>query len=170
MWPSETARMLLQQVLEVSICRPIHIIGSSLGGYFGTWLMESIIDHHPNCPVKLVLINPIVRPYELFEDYLGPQTNYCSGQTYELTQEHINQLRHLEIGTLQRPDNILLLIQTGDETLDYQQAVGRYSECPAQIEAGGSHAFDDFEATIPAILQFFSAHYIMTEVSISECK
>ncbi|GAA4650404.1 esterase YqiA [Kistimonas scapharcae] len=165
-WPGEAARMLLQRALEAGICRPVHIIGSSLGGYYGTWLMESILDHCPDCPVKLVLINPAVRPYDLFEDYLGPQKNYYSDVEYELTQEHVDQLRHLEIETLSRPDNILLLVQTGDETLDYQQAVARYAECPARIDEGGSHAYDGFETTIPVILQFLSAHYVAA-VSLS---
>lgn len=166
-WPGETARMLLQHALEASVCRPVHIIGSSLGGYFGTWLMESILDHCPDCPAKLVLINPTVRPYELLEKHLGPQTNYYSSQTYTLTQEHVDQLRHLETETLSRPDNILLLVQTGDEILDYRQAVARYAECPTRIDEGGCHSFDDFEASIPVILQFFSTYYMLA-ASLSE--
>lgn len=159
-WPGEAAHMLLRRALEASIGRPVHIIGSSLGGYYGIWLMENIIDHCPECPVKLVLINPVVRPCDLSEDYLGSWKNYHSGVEYELTREHVNQLCHLEVKTLSRPDNILLLVQTGDEILDYRQAVTRYAECPARIDEGGSHAYDCFDSAIPAVLQFLSAHYV----------
>ena len=47
---------------------PVCLIGSSLGGYYATWLAEQY-----DC--RAVLVNPAVRPYELFEDYLGTNTN-----------------------------------------------------------------------------------------------
>ena len=59
-----------------------------------------------------------------FEEFLGPQKNYYSDLEYVLTREHIEQLKHLEVVALHNPDNILLLAQKGDETLDYRQAEG----------------------------------------------
>ena len=155
-WPGESARMLFEVASTALEEKPVYIIGSSLGGYFGTWLMERLLEEQFRFPVKLVAINPAVRPYELFEDYLGTQKYYHSDDEYELTSEHIEQLRHLEVTKLHHPDNILLLAQTGDETLDYRLAVDRYSECPQRIDEGGSHAYDNFTDTIPMIFSFFS--------------
>ncbi|WP_281647226.1 YqiA/YcfP family alpha/beta fold hydrolase [Parendozoicomonas sp. Alg238-R29] len=155
-WPGENARMLLSLASEALRVKPVYIIGSSLGGYYGTWLMERLLESRPEYPVKLVLINPAVRPYELFEDYLGPQKNYYNNTEYELTQEHIDQLKHLEVTTLHRPDNIFLLAQKGDETLDYRKAEQRYQDCPQRIDEGGDHGFEGFEGTIPVILSFCS--------------
>ena len=155
-WPGENARLLFTLTTEALQERPVYIIGSSLGGYYGTWLMQRLLKGEPRYPVKLVLINPAVRPYELFEEYLGPQKNYYNDKEYVLTHEHIDQLARLEVTTLYRPDNIFLLAQTGDETLDYKKAVVRYEECPQRIEDGGDHGFQGFEQTIPVILSFFS--------------
>ncbi|CAM3436016.1 YqiA/YcfP family alpha/beta fold hydrolase [Parendozoicomonas haliclonae] len=155
-WPGENAQMLYALASEALASRPVYIIGSSLGGYYATWLMERLLEDNPHYPVKLVPINPAVKPYELFEDYLGPQKNYYNGTEYELTHEHIEQLKHLEVPALHRPDNILLLAQTGDETLDYRKAVVRYQDCPQRIDEGGDHGFQGFEETIPVILSFFS--------------
>ena len=155
-WPGESARTLFELTSEAIKTRPVFIIGSSLGGYFGTWLMERLLEQGSHFPVKLALINPAVKPYELFEDYLGPQKNYHNDHCYELTHEHIEQLRHLEVTTLHRPDNILLLAQTGDETLDYRLAAIRYQDCPQRIDEGGHHGYEDFAETIPMIFSFFS--------------
>ncbi|MCL6269197.1 esterase [Sansalvadorimonas sp. 2012CJ34-2] len=155
-WPGESARMLYEMASVALEEKPVYIIGSSLGGYFGTWLMERLLEEESHFPVKLVLINPAVRPYELFEEYLGPQKYYYSDDEYELTTEHIEQLRHLEVAKLHHPDNILLLAQTGDETLDYRLAVERYSDCPQRIDERGSHAYEDFAESIPMIFSFFS--------------
>ncbi len=155
-WPGENARALLALASEALQTRPVYIVGSSLGGYYGTWLMNRLLESDPAFPVKLVLVNPAVKPYERFLEYLGPQKNYYSEETYELTHKHIDQLKLLDVITLPRPDNILLLAQTGDETLDYRQAMEHYSECPQRIDEGGSHSFDDFDDSIPVILSFFS--------------
>ena len=155
-WPGENARKLFETASTAIKERPVYIIGSSLGGYYGTWLMQRLLENEPDFPVKLVLINPAVKPYELFESYLGPQKNDYNGTEYELTLEHIEQLKHLDVPQLRNPDNILLLAQTGDETLDYRKAEIRYHDCPQRIDEGGSHGFDGFMEAIPMILSFFS--------------
>ncbi len=155
-WPGENAKNLYTVASKALKTRPVFIIGSSLGGYYGTWLMERLLESQPAFPVKLVLINPAVRPYKLFHRHLGPQKNHYNGKEYELTLEHIEQLKRLKVPILHRPDNILLLAQTGDETLDYREAVVRYQECPQRIDEGGNHSYEGFVETIPVILGFFS--------------
>ncbi len=155
-WPGESARQLFELANSAIAQQPVYIIGSSLGGYYGTWLMERLLENELLFPVKLVLINPAVEPYKLFADYLGPQKNYYNGHQYELTQEHIEQLQHLEVAALHRPDNILLLAQKGDETLDYRKAEARYQDCPQRIDEGGDHGYQNFAETIPMIFSFFS--------------
>ena len=41
-------------------------IGSSLGGYFASYLAETYGG-------KAVLVNPAVKPFELFDEFMGPQ-------------------------------------------------------------------------------------------------
>lgn len=69
------------------------LVGSSLGGFYATWLAEKY-------RLKCVLVNPAVRPYELLRAYVGPQKNIYTGTQYELTEQHIEELRVLDGGFL----------------------------------------------------------------------
>lgn len=126
-----------------------HLVGSSLGGYYATWAAAAY-----GC--KAVLINPAVAPYERFQAYLGEQQNLYSGEKYLLTTEMVAELRPLEAGELAHPGRLWVLLQSGDETLDYRDALARYARCPMLVEEGGNHAFDTFDAHIPAIVHFLT--------------
>jgi predicted esterase YcpF (UPF0227 family) len=52
------------------------------------------------------------------------------------------------------PSRYLLLAQTGDEVLDYREAVSFYAGAWQRLQGGGDHALRNFEAVIPAILRF----------------
>ena len=124
------------------------LVGSSLGGYYATYLCEKY-------DLKGVLINPAVSPCKtLGKEFLGLQKNYYSGKEYELTMEHVNYLATLDVNSLQSPANYFLLVQTGDEVLDYQLAVEKYKGARQEIQQRGSHSFDNFEAVIPDIIDF----------------
>lgn len=146
----DTLKTLVEKQLnERSADRPcpVCLIGSSLGGYYATWLAEQY-----DC--RAVLVNPAVRPYELFEDYLGVNTNLYTGEKYELTRAHIDQLRELEVDHISKPDRYLLLLQTGDEVLDYQQAMEKYAAVPSIVEEGGAHEFMGFDRHLETVLAF----------------
>ncbi|KXJ57548.1 YqiA/YcfP family alpha/beta fold hydrolase [Neptuniibacter pectenicola] len=138
----------LTAMVEAHHRQPVILLGSSLGGYYSTWLTE----HYPH--VRAVLINPSVRPFELLPQYLGENQNLYSGETYELTNAHLAQLLAINCESIGKPDSYLLLTQTGDETLDYREAVDKFADSPQFIQPGGSHGFDQFEKMIPAILAF----------------
>jgi len=128
--------------------RPTLLIGSSLGGYYATWLAE----RHG---VKAALINPAVSPWRYLErEFLGWHRNLYTGEEYEVTPRQVESLRRLEVERLSRPRDFLLLAQTGDEVLDYRLAVEKYAGARQVIEEGGSHAFDNFEAVLPLIFDF----------------
>jgi predicted esterase YcpF (UPF0227 family) len=120
----------------------VFVMGSSLGGFYATYLAQQE-------NIKAVLINPAVRPYELFDKYLGPNEHFYDGKTYILELKHIEQLQAINIERLNRPNGQLLLLQTGDETLDY-----RYSDCPSVIEPGGNHSYEGFMERLPSIFHF----------------
>jgi len=122
------------------------LVGSSLGGFYATWLAERY-------GVRAVLINPAVRPYDLLADYLGPQKNLYTGQEYELTKQHIAELGALEVDAL-TPERYFLLVETGDEVLDYRAAVERYRGCRQSVIPGGDHACSDFARYLDIILSF----------------
>ena len=123
------------------------LIGSSLGGYYATWLAEK----HP---VKAVLVNPAVRPYALLRPALGLQKNLYTGQEYEFTPRHLEELAALEVPAITRPERYLLMVQTGDEVLDYRTAVARYRGCRQVVIEGGDHGFSDFVDYLDLVLAF----------------
>ncbi|MES2607035.1 MAG: YqiA/YcfP family alpha/beta fold hydrolase, partial [Pseudomonadota bacterium] len=107
--------------INEQVTLPSLLIGSSLGGYYATWLTEKF-------GIKSALVNPAVSPCDNFNrEFLGHQRNYYSGEEYEFTLAHVESLRQLEVKRLSNPRNYLLLVQTGDEVLDYRLAVERYA-------------------------------------------
>ncbi len=128
---------------------PVVVIGSSLGGYYATWLAERY-------QLRAALINPAVNPAELWQSHLGLNKNYYSGRRYQITTEHVAQLQALRVETLKFPENLLLLVQTGDETLDYRLAVDKYKSSPSIIQPGGDHSFVNYEAMLPDIFRFLA--------------
>ena len=125
---------------------PLNVVGSSLGGFYATWLAEK-------CDLRAVLINPaVVAPISL-EKYLGTQTNLHTGESFEFTVEHIDQLRALEVPRV-TPSRYLLLLETGDEVLDYRQAVARYAGCRQLVLPGGNHGFQRFPDYLPQLFEY----------------
>jgi predicted esterase YcpF (UPF0227 family) len=125
----------------------ITLVGSSLGGFYATYLAEK----HG---WKAVLVNPAVHAHILLRDALGPQTNWHSGEKWVLTESHLAELAALDIKAITRPERYLLLAQTGDEVLDYRDAVAYYAGATQTIEAGGDHGFSGFERHFQTILDF----------------
>ncbi|EPJ44023.1 MAG: putative esterase [Osedax symbiont Rs1] len=145
----------LQQLIEVTInAQPaanILLIGSSLGGYYSIWLAQQ----YPQC--RAVLINPAVYPYRLLKGLLGENQNLYTAHKYQLSTEHIAQLQALEVSVVANPQRMLLLSQTGDETLDYREAVDKLAAVEQRVTAGGNHGFENFVVVIPEIFDFVTA-------------
>jgi hypothetical protein len=120
------------------------LIGSSLGGYYATWLAEK----HA---MKAVLLNPAVRPYELLAPMVGLQKRFHTGEEYVFTSGHVAELRALEVERIS-PSRYLLVVTTGDEVLDYRWAVERYRGCRQIVIEGGDHGLSDFGNYLDAVL------------------
>ena len=101
---------------------PVALVGSSLGGFYATWLAE----HHG---LKAAIVNPAVRPWRLLDKYTGIQHNYHTGEAYQFDPAWLEQLRRYEVAELTQPENLLLLTQTGDETLDWEDGWDYYGDC-----------------------------------------
>jgi predicted esterase YcpF (UPF0227 family) len=129
-----------------------YFIGSSLGGYFASYLSEKY-----NYPC--VLVNPAIKPFELLEDYLGEQVNPYTEEVYQVTKSHMLDLKAIESRSLsfdtEQKNNYLVMVQTDDEVLNYKQAVEKYQHCRLIVEQGGDHSFVNFEQHLPAITEFF---------------
>ena len=125
---------------------PLTLVGSSLGGYYATFLAEKF-------DLRAVLINPaVVAPISL-KEYIGTQTNLYTNESFEFTAHHIAQLHALEAPHI-TPERYLLMLETGDEVLDYRQAICRYAGCRQTVLAGGDHSFTHFPDLLPQLLEY----------------
>lgn len=123
------------------------LVGSSLGGYYATYLAERY-------GLRALLINPAVLPHNRFDGYLGEQTNHYTGERWQLTLDHVQALRELEVAALTAPERYQVWLQTGDETLDYRDAERYYRAASLIIEPGGDHGFQGFAARLPQLFAF----------------
>lgn len=124
------------------------LVGSSLGGYYATWLAE----RHG---LKAVLVNPCVACHEKLAGEVGRlQTNWHDGTQYVFTAAHLDELAALHVPRAVSPERYLLLVEKGDEVLDWREAAARYSGARQHILDGGDHGFSRFAEYIPEILAF----------------
>jgi predicted esterase YcpF (UPF0227 family) len=139
----------LKPLVEAYIPEPVYLLGSSMGGFFATCLAEQY-----NLPA--VLINPAVNPSSGLHSWLGENSNFMTGERWIFKPKHIEQYSDLDPKYIKRQQNYKLLLQTGDEVLDYRHAQKRYEGCAIETEVGGDHSFVDYQRHIPAILKFLT--------------
>ena len=61
--------------------------------------------------------------------------------------------RGLDVTTI-RPQRYLLLVETGDEVLDYRKAVEKYRGARQVVVAGGDHSLMSFPDHLSLIVEF----------------
>ena len=125
---------------------PICFAGSSLGGYYATFLAEK----HD---ARAVLLNPAIEPHVGLRAYLGEQKNLHTGEPYRLTEAHLREWERLWVPRI-TPARYLLIVETGDEVLDYRRAVARYAGAEQIVVQGGDHSLQSFERHLPRIVEF----------------
>jgi predicted esterase YcpF (UPF0227 family) len=121
------------------------LVGSSLGGFYAT-----VIAERTGC--RAALLNPAVRPHTHFHKYLGPQQNMYTGETFVLTEEHVDELAALQPARITRPGRYWLIVETGDEVLDYREAVAFYDGALQTVVRGGDHSLSSFAEHVPDLV------------------
>jgi uncharacterized protein len=144
-WPDE-ALAAIEEQLPRQAGTEVCFVGSSLGGFYAAYVAEK---HH----AKAVLLNPAIDPHTSLRAYLGTQQNLHSGERYELSQRHFSQWAKLAVPKV-TPGRYLLVVETGDEVLDYRRAVDKYAGARQIVVEGGDHSLLSFPEHMPAILEF----------------
>lgn len=132
----------------------VGLVGSSFGGFYATQLVAKY-------GVPAVLINPAMRPWQLFRKLFGTEhIPFKVTEEWTLDDAQLEHLEAIAVPFVQDADKILVLLQQGDEVLDYRDAEQYYSAVPhtslIMTEMHGNHAMEDFADKIPMILEFLS--------------
>jgi uncharacterized protein len=122
------------------------LIGSSLGGYYATYLAERF-----GC--RAALLNPAVRPDLDLGEHIGLLTAFHGDEPFEFKPEYLDELAAMRVEHITRPERYFLLAATGDEVLDWRQMRDHYLDAKQHIIEGSDHAiseFSDFVGTVAA--------------------
>lgn len=141
------AMALLETRVRSHPAGEVTLVGSSLGGFYSTWLVETL-------GVKAVLVNPGIVPHEGLEAYLGTQKNLYTGEAYELTRQHLEELRALYVPQPRRLQNYYVMVTTGDEVLDYRHTIETFAGAQQLVIEGSDHGFAEFEQYLDSVLEF----------------
>jgi uncharacterized protein len=144
--PRAAAELVLARVAGVE-AQKLCLIGSSLGGYYATWVAERI-----GCAA--VLLNPAVRPYDDLKSYLGIQPVFFSDATIDVKPGYMEELVVLDTPRITAPNRYFLVAATGDEVIDYRDMAAKYAGCRQRIIEGSDHSISDFARYLDEVLAF----------------
>jgi predicted esterase YcpF (UPF0227 family) len=137
---------------QVRLGREVFLVGHSMGGYYATYL---------SCKyqLKAVLINPVVRGYEIMCEFFGEGYNPHTERQYTIAEDDIAFLVSINLEKITYPNLIFVLQEKGDEIVDPQEVIEYFGECRLLLEDGGCHDFEHFDKYVATIVAFFQAGY-----------
>ena len=144
--PRAAAAQLRQHAVDTAPDE-LALIGSSLGGYYATWLAEKV-----GC--RAVLLNPAISPARDLAGYLGRQPVYFSTDQIEFRPEYLDELRALDTPDITRAERYFLVAAAGDRLIDYRTMVAKYQGARQHIIEGSDHELSDFSRVIDEVLDF----------------
>ena len=125
------------------------LVGSSLGGFWARYLA-------PELNAGMVLINPGIHPDVELLDVVGPNKNEATGEEYVLSEAEVKALARCKHPYCDPKVPTLLLLDEGDDLLDYRVAQSYYRDCGQVIVyPGGSHRFNHMAEALPDILMLY---------------
>lgn len=139
------ALALIQQ--HIGQHKDVALIGSSLGGFLATCIAEQI-----QC--RACLINPAVAPHTVLNQHLGRYFHPVLQLHYDVTTVQMALLEQLMPPRIQQPQNYLVLLQSGDEVLDYRLALEYYQGAEIKLSEGGDHSYVGYAAELTTIANF----------------
>jgi predicted esterase YcpF (UPF0227 family) len=144
--PAAAIRLALDYAQRCSVPE-LTIVGSSLGGFYATWLAEQL-----GC--RAVLLNPAVKPPRDLESYVGVSTQYHSDKPFEFKRDYIDELKALTVEKITDPQRYFLIAATGDEVLDWRDMVAHYPGARQTVIQGSDHGIAEFADHADAVLRF----------------
>ncbi|MHC3910989.1 YqiA/YcfP family alpha/beta fold hydrolase [Achromobacter marplatensis] len=136
-----------RQLDGVDSPRALTVVGSSLGGFYATWLAEQL-----GC--QAALLNPAVEAARDLATQVGEHHMYHSDAPFVFLPEYVDELAAIHAPLITQPDRYFLVAATGDEVLDWREMRDRYAGCRQRIVQGSDHGLSDFAQWMPEVLEF----------------
>jgi len=138
----------LEELIE-SYGREVNLIGSSLGGYYSIYLSEKY-------GLKTVLINPATKSAKTLQTAInskGYAPNFYDNSSFEWNMSHIEMLKEYYMDRV-TDERYFLMLQKGDDVLDYRDALNLMPRAKIELQEGGSHRFENIEKHFEDIREF----------------
>lgn len=142
------AMALVTQGIGAWPCKHMAVMGSSLGGFYATWVAEQT-----GC--RVALLNPAVNPARDLSRHIGELSNWHKPQeTFFFRPEYVDELRALGQIGYTHPERYFALIAKGDEVLDWREMHGRYPGAQRRLLEGEDHALSNFAEHLHEVFDF----------------
>jgi predicted esterase YcpF (UPF0227 family) len=125
----------------------VALIGSSLGGYYATWLAEQ-----SGC--RAVLLNPAIAPARDLAAHIGRQPVFFTDDEIDFRPEYLAELEQIDTPRISRPERYFLVAATGDALIDYRTMTARYKGARQRVIGGSNHELSDFADVLDEVLEF----------------
>jgi hypothetical protein len=126
------------------------VVGSSLGGFYATWLAERL-----GC--KAALLNPAVHPARDLAAYIGDDSVWHDpAQSFLFDPAYVGELQAQEVACISHPERYFAVIAKGDEVLDWREMTGQYPGAAIKLLSEGDHALSDFDQHLDEVLGFLA--------------
>ena len=138
----------LEELAEsyIALGQEVVFVGSSLGGFYSIYLATKY-------KTKAALINPAVQPYDTLSRTITRGKSYYDGSIFEWNEGHIEMLHRYQVDSIE-PERFMLLVQKGDEILDYSYATQKFGDSLQIVEEGGDHSFVGIERYFDGMYDF----------------
>ena len=142
-------KLAVSQIYKLidSVKNPIVFMGSSLGGYYASYFSTKL-------KTKSVLINPAIPPLKDFEMHLGQNKNYSTGEKFIITANDIRYIRKISYKKYANAENTYVLLESGDNVLNYKETAKYFSGSHLDIVYGGSHSYESLDEKLKNIINF----------------
>ena len=145
--PQAAMTMVKQKIAETK-AKDLCIIGSSLGGFYATYLAEQ----YPHA--KAIMLNPAVRAARELAPYVGQLTAYDSDEPFDWRAEYVEQLKEQQVEEITHAERYFLLAAKGDELLDWHEMVEHYPGAKHLIIEGSDHGITEYPQYLDEVVGF----------------
>jgi predicted esterase YcpF (UPF0227 family) len=147
----EQAEAVVDELLDQGYAP--RIIGSSLGGFYTRFLMET---HPARGQFRCGLINPAVAPVRDLAGQVGVHKAWHSDDRLSFKVEYLQDLQAME-RPITQAHRYFLIAAKGDELLSWEEMVAAHPGATHRVVEGSDHGLSDFAQHWPSLRAFLMA-------------